>query len=180
MFNNLDKNQKILFIICISCMLLVVVFYFFSFIKFSSSSTSEDSLNFEANVFSENSNSEFSENNSPIVIYITGEVNSPGVFSLPKDSRIKDAIESAGGLTKSADISKINLAFVLSDGQKIYIPSEDDSSDTETISSDDGIAIVYDNYDESNFDKKININTATQTQLETLPRNRPFYRIKNN
>ena len=91
---------------------------------------------------------------------------------MPSDSRIKDAIESAGGLTDSADLSKINLAFIISDGQKIYIPNKNDPSDVKTISSDDGSAIISDNYTEtlaSSTSEKININTATQTQLETIP-----------
>ena len=174
MFNNLDKKQKIIFISCISGMLLIILFSFIKFFSiFSySDSANEISLSYENDVFIQNNSLESTVENFPIVIYITGEVNSPGVFSLPSDSRIKDAIESAGGLTDSADLSKINLAFIISDGQKIYIPNKNDPSDVKTISSDDGSAIISDNYTEtlsSSTSEKVNINTATQTQLETIP-----------
>ena len=58
-----------------------------------------------------------------IKIYITGEVNNPGVKELERGSRIEDAINIAGGLTPAANISKVNLAYQLEDGQKIYIPN---------------------------------------------------------
>lgn len=175
MFSNLDKKQKIIFISCISGMFLIILFYFIkTFNSFSySDSTNENFLSYENDVFIKNDSiEESSAEKSSIVIYITGEVNSPGVFSLPSNSRIKDAIESADGLTDSADLSNINLAFILSDGQKIYIPNKNDPSEVDTISSDDGLAIVSDNYTEDSASppiEKVNINNATQTQLETLP-----------
>ncbi|MDO8570167.1 MAG: SLBB domain-containing protein [Candidatus Daviesbacteria bacterium] len=61
-----------------------------------------------------------------IKVDVSGEVNNPGVYDLPRDARIEDAIKSAGGVTESADqryMSKtINLAQKVSDGMKIYIP----------------------------------------------------------
>ena len=57
-----------------------------------------------------------------IVLHIAGEVNEEGVIKLSKGARVIDAIEEAGGLTDTADISNVNLAYVLQDGEKIYIP----------------------------------------------------------
>lgn len=63
-----------------------------------------------------------------IKIHITGEVNNQGIIEINEGERIADAIEKAGGLTIKADVSKVNLAYVLEDGQKLYIPSIDDNN----------------------------------------------------
>ena len=54
-----------------------------------------------------------------IYVYVTGEVKVRGVVILDEGSRISDAIEASGGITENADISKINLVYVLSDGMKV-------------------------------------------------------------
>lgn len=124
-----------------------------------------------------------------ICIYITGEVNNTGVYYLNIGSRIIDAINLAGGFTSKANISKINLAFVLEDGMKVNIPSDDDlknNNDFEyiTMSSGDG-ANDYNNTNnetvssqESSKTDIVNINTATQTELETLPGIGPSLALK--
>ena len=48
-----------------------------------------------------------------IIIHIVGEVNKPGIVAIPSGSRISDAIAEAGGITELADISKVNLAYIL-------------------------------------------------------------------
>lgn len=128
-----------------------------------------------------------------IYVYVTGEVNNPGVVTLTDGCRIADAINAAGGTTSNADVSKVNLVFLLEDGMKINIPSGETlkkNPDFEyiTTGSGDGTnsaeADHYNSSYESNnklssstshatSDKKntstVNINTATQTELETLP-----------
>lgn len=101
-----------------------------------------------------------------IIIHITGEVNNEGIVKINSNSRLIDAIEAAGGLTENADISKINLAYIVSDGQKIYIPNVNDLIE-EYIDSEAGEGVIV---EDINSSKKtlININTATQTELETL------------
>lgn len=109
-----------------------------------------------------------------IVVHITGEVKNWGVLELPKNSRIADAIEKAGGLTEDADVNKINLAFVLEDGMKIRIPSKSESNE---YAEDDYISkaggentiVSYGNSVNTKKSSIVNINTATQTELETLP-----------
>jgi len=118
-----------------------------------------------------------------IYVYITGEVAVPGVVVLSENSRIIDAINKAGGTTNKANVSKVNLAYVLKDGMKINIPNDSDLKENSnfeyiTMSSGDG---KNDNVFEStsskpiaesngfNNIKTVNINTATQTELETLP-----------
>lgn len=78
-----------------------------------------------------------------------------------------------GGFTQDANISSINLAYKLDDGQKVYIPYIGENSIRDNyISSSPGESIILDeNYDskEINDIDLININTATQTELETIP-----------
>ena len=105
------------------------------------------------------------EETNKIKIHILGQVNYNGILELEEGSRIDDAIKKAGGITDQADITKINLAYKLSDGQKLYIPSITDE-ETEYILENEKI------------EEKININTATQTELETLPGVGPSLALK--
>ena len=103
--------------------------------------------------------------NEEIIIHITGEVESQGIVKIKKDSRIADVIEKAGGVTAEADLSKINLAYQVKDGQKIYIPNINDKDAQEYITEEAGINVIIEDKENGS---KVNINTATQTELETL------------
>ena len=59
-----------------------------------------------------------------VVVDVAGAVVSPSVVRLDDGARVEDAITAAGGLADNADVSSINRAAVLHDGEKIYIPSE--------------------------------------------------------
>ena len=61
-----------------------------------------------------------------IIVHVTGEVKKEGIVYLEKGARVIDAIEKAGGETKEADLSQINLAYELQDGQKIYVPNKEE------------------------------------------------------
>lgn len=116
------------------------------------------------------SDDEHHKDTEEIYIHIIGEVQNPGVITLPKGSRIADAIEKAGGITESADVSKINLVYILSDGQKLKIPSiYDEKNDQENyiITSTEG-NIIHGETNGKEIKGKININTASQTELETI------------
>lgn len=124
---------------------------------------------------------EENNNSNDICIYITGEVNNVGVYYLEEGSRIIDAINLAGGTTNKANISKINLAFVLEDGMKINIPNDNDLKNNPnfefiTKASGDGTNDAAKDSNEETVSKEtsnkidvVNINTASQTELETLP-----------
>lgn len=107
-----------------------------------------------------------------IVIYITGAVKNEGIYDMKKNSRIADSIEKAGGLTEEANIENINLAYILEDGMKIHIPKKNENFNeiedhTNAYLSKENT--ISENSKNTNNDEKININTATQTELETLP-----------
>lgn len=93
-----------------------------------------------------------------ISVDISGAVNNPGVYKLSEGARAEEAIASAGGFAETANqeyISKyLNMAQKITDGTKIYVPF-----DRETVTSVAG----------AETQAKVNINTATQAQLEQLP-----------
>ncbi len=105
------------------------------------------------------------DTNGKIVAEISGEVAKPGVYSLPRESRIEDLITESGGFTSEADMDyvdkRVNRAARLADGQKIYVPSK-----VENLAPPD----LQDNNTEIfGVDTKlININAASQSELETL------------
>lgn len=94
---------------------------------------------------------------STIKIHIVGEVKKPGIYEIEVGSRIDDLITKADGCTENADLNKINLAYEVSDGEKIYIPSIFDEENEYNVSSDN-----------ENTNKKININKASVEELQTI------------
>jgi competence protein ComEA len=92
-----------------------------------------------------------------ITIHINGEVVNPGIYQLPVGSRLVDAINAAGGLTNKTNADLLNLAQLLEDGTKHFIPGINlDSNDKS-----------QELFQENN--KKININTANIDELTSLP-----------
>ena len=118
-----------------------------------------------------NENSISNEDSDIIVVHIIGGVKNPGIVKLEENSRIEDAIEAAGGLTEDSDISDVNLAYVLEDGIKIRIPIIDDKKDEDNsyITEDSGEGVIMEDNSDSSLSSLVNINKATQTELETLP-----------
>lgn len=114
-----------------------------------------------------------------IIVHISGEVISPGVISLEEGARIVDAINMVDGVTEEADLSKVNLAYVLEDAQKIYIPNINEKEEKEIVENmEDGVVIrgsgMSDENNSSsgnnskNENVKININTANVKELQKL------------
>lgn len=106
-----------------------------------------------------------------ITIDISGAVKSPGVYHFEKDSRVEDAIRQAGGFADTAHkqfVSKsLNLATKLSDGQKIYIPFEGEIASVAPVAVLGAISTTTSN-PAAQTGSKINLNTATQSELESL------------
>lgn len=113
--------------------------------------------------FDNNINEKISEIDK-IKIHISGEVQMQGIIEINEGDRIADAIEEAGGITEKADLTKVNLAYVLEDGQKLYIPSVDDQNFVE-IQEESGENIIV-NLD--NNSSKINVNNASETELQKI------------
>ena len=103
-----------------------------------------------------------------IVVHITGEVKKEGVVYLKEGARVIDAIEKAGGETKEADLSQVNLAYILQDGQKIYIPNKNEKN-SEYITENIGNNVEENSTSTREEGKKVNINTASIEELDQLP-----------
>ncbi len=93
------------------------------------------------------------EENIIVGVHVKGAVKNPGYYELSYGTRIKDAIESAGGANKEADIEKINLAQKLRDGEEIIVPYKEIENKTPEEKVSEG---------------KININVASSEQLCSL------------
>lgn len=102
-----------------------------------------------------------------VKVDVAGAVNSPGVFTLSKESRIEDAVRLAGGFNANVDkkfvAAKLNLSQKVVDGQKIYIPFEGDPTSLgfagQAPQQVAGVSSMG----------KIGVNSADQSLLETLP-----------
>ncbi|MEP6842693.1 MAG: helix-hairpin-helix domain-containing protein [Pseudolysinimonas sp.] len=93
-----------------------------------------------------------------IYVHILGQVNDPGLYSLRDGDRAVDVVAAAGGLTASADPAALNLARFLSDGEQIVVPAVG-----EALPASAAVA-------GTTIPGKVNINTADEPTLETLPR----------
>jgi competence protein ComEA len=101
----------------------------------------------------------------PMVVHVTGAVLDPGVYSLPSGSRVKDAVEAAGGLSPDAAGNGVNLAAFLEDGERIYIPAV-----TSTLSAGSTDLSIDRAGEIAGIPSTlININTAPLLELESLP-----------
>lgn len=159
---NLNKNQKIILTIILILMLVFIGYY----IMKKTSNSEYISLEINENENTENTIIDEKIEEKDIIIHIAGAVKKQGIVKIKEGSRISDVIESAGGITEEADLSKINLAYTLQDGQKVYVPSVDDKENADTVTKEAGQKVIEE--DSTNKTKKININTASQTELETL------------
>lgn len=168
MLDNLTKKQKII-VIAIAGIVVIGIMYFI----YNKNQVKED-INIENEILVNNvSTNENNTNDDMVIIHITGSVKNPGIVKLKEESRIEDAIEAAGGLTENADITKVNLAYVVEDGTKIKIPSasEEDIGDEDIIDSKSGDNIIIEEnaVPSNNSTQTININKATEKEFETLP-----------
>ena len=93
-----------------------------------------------------------------IYVHILGEVNDPGLYALHDGDRAVDVVAAAGGLTPSADPAALNLARFLSDGEQIIVPAVGQSVPAPGVAGGGANG------------GKVNINTADEPTLETLPR----------
>ncbi|MCI8411526.1 MAG: hypothetical protein HFJ40_03645 [Clostridia bacterium] len=178
---NLNKKQKI--VLAILAIIITIAICYYVYAKDNvSNEVQDESLEIEEMTKDNNKDSKEEYSDTIIIVHVTGAVNNEGIVELKVNSRISDAIDKAGGLKEDANINKINLAYVLEDGMKIYVPSVNDKEDIqnnndnteEYIKKDDKVNISNnkdDNTSNTNSGKtlKVNINNATQTQLEELP-----------
>ena len=173
---DLNKRKKVIIILLI-IFIGILGYYIYNKnieeVVISESTTTENTENIEKAT---------EETKTKIVVHISGAVNKEGIVELEENSRVADAINKAEGLKEKADMKNINLAYKLEDGMKIYIQTEGEESEENQTNN---IVVNSNNQinqkeNSKNIEKstKININTANQTELETLPGIGPSTAIK--
>lgn len=165
MLDNLTKKQKII-------LSIIAIFIAIGIIYFINNKNQTNNIELDENILVSNqdTNQTSQDTEEIVIVHITGSVKNPGIVKLKEGSRIEDAIEAAGGLTENADISNVNLAYVLDDGIKIKIPNLDDEDigDEDVLSKDSGEGIIQEDEKKTNTNI-VNINKATENELSTLP-----------
>lgn len=167
---NFSKNQIYIIIIISMVVVCVISYYIFQRIQ----DTQYEEVNVNEILAQEDTKNVLREENivveeeNSIIIHIVGSVKKNGIIEAKEGDRVSDIISLAGGLTEEADISDVNLAYKVEDGQKIYIPSIKEKNVLgHYITTESGEGII----EQTELENKIvvNINTANQTELETLP-----------
>ena len=167
----INKKTKILLIILISIIAIAVGYYTYKNEKESQNFIEEQNLEIE-----ENKQEESSKETEKIIVHVSGAVQNEGVIELEENSRIADAIEKAGGFREDAYTKDVNLAYKLEDGMKIYIPTMEEKENEKTnvivesnIETENNNSSYSNASDGKNTNSKVNINTASKEELDTLP-----------
>ena len=185
--NNIKRKRKVMYIIMIinkkyktiGSIVLAIIVALGVFIKYSLGGKSDLNKNNDSDIFideeikdktttpgeNDSSHDNVTKNTSnykEIVVEIKGEVKNPNIYRLNENNIIQDLINKAGGLTESADISKINRAEKLQDHVSIVIPNKNDTNAQMTLGNSTSA-------NDSKGNTLININTASNAELESLP-----------
>lgn len=136
--------------------ILFTILSLYFLISYINGGSGELKKNDKESIFVDSNQETIETKNKEIVVEIKGEVVKPDIYTADEDSIIEDIIKKAGGLTQKADASKINRAELLKNHQLIVIPSIDDKNVAQANSTTDKQG-------------KININTATLEELDSLP-----------
>ncbi len=177
------RNRKIIFI---SALLLITITIITCILIFNKKTPIKKKKTNPLIVKKKTENKESTVKEETFKIDIKGEINNPGIYEMPKNSRIIDVINKAGGLTENANTTVINLSKKISDEMVIIIYSNDQVMDfkntkkeeetlidkchqKDDISLKNDACIEKDTTTTDNLNKQISINTATKEELMTLP-----------
>ncbi|QED48706.1 helix-hairpin-helix domain-containing protein [Cytobacillus dafuensis] len=162
---NFIKEHKLYFSLGIGALIIVIYFVFQPFeeqgIPFEEQ---EDFMKMEDESLVETAEVEISD--ETVIVDVKGAVMKPGVYEAEQNDRVIDLINMAGGLNETADEAKINFAMRVEDEMVIYIPKvgEDvEESGTELLVGASAAS------GQAKNDGKVNLNTANETELQTLP-----------
>ena len=102
-------------------------------------------------------------------VFLCGCIAKEGVYKLPEGSRLYEAVELAGGFTEDADEAYHNLARVIADGERVYIPSKKETESMNLKERIDDTASGRGTAADTSEKAKVNLNTATKEKLMELP-----------
>lgn len=104
-----------------------------------------------------------------IFVDICGAVTKPGVYRMPPDSRVYEAVEAAGGLLPEAAGNRVNQAQPLSDGQQIYVPTKEEAEKAGAVPAEGAFPETKAGENSPVSENgKVNLNTADAAALQTL------------
>jgi len=106
---------------------------------------------------------------STVRIHVSGHVQRPGVYTLPRGARGVDAIQAAGGLSKGAVLSDLNLASVLQDGERLVVPNTASSRPQADPPNPSRKRRPTAQKPKASATRPISLNRATLEQLDALP-----------
>lgn len=101
-----------------------------------------------------------------VVVHVAGAVRTPGVYELAASARVDDAIRAAGGGLGDAAIDALNLARVLTDGEQVYVPTEEEVAAGVVTGAGGASGLVAGATGSGGL---VNLNTATVADLDALP-----------
>ena len=107
----------------------------------------------------------------PIQVFINGEVNQPGVYTLPHDAILQDVLLLAGGFSADAYQDVVNLAQPLADGMQVHVPSQSETVNTVPVVTTPPLVLNLESGGGSaaNATGLVNLNLASKVELESLP-----------
>ena len=161
----LEQKHILLGIAIVVVVISIIGYYFYKNVY-----TKEEIIISEEQNTTEKTTKELKSSEEQIIIHIAGEIQNPGIIKTTEGARIADIIEKAGGLKEEADLTDINLAYPVEDGQKIIIPKQGEKKE-EYITEESGIkeeVTTTKPSQEANQTKTINLNKATKEELQTL------------
>ena len=103
-----------------------------------------------------------------VFVHVAGAVAAPGVYELPAGSRLQAAVDAAGGFAADAATDAVNLAQEATDGQQVVVPTQEEAASAAGAGSAGGTG-APEGASGAAAGGVVNINTATEAQLDTLP-----------
>ena len=104
-----------------------------------------------------------------VVVHVVGEVRRPGLQRLPVGARVSDAVDAAGGPAKEADLSRVNLARVLVDGEQVRVPAPGDPVEPGPVTGTGAAGGAGSGTGSGGAEGLVPLNTADLDRLDTLP-----------
>ena len=156
--------KKSIYIIIVFCMCLFCACSSGEEVRLEESESALEDARLETTALS-SSEASLSESQSTIFVHVCGKVNDPAVYEFENGARVVEAIEKAGGFMENAATDYLNLAKVLTDGEKIYVPDKEEALGLNPVNVDTAQGNVADAKDTNT---KVNINTASKEELLSL------------
>ncbi len=168
------KSNRILFVVFgIACLLLfsVLLHNFGGSLMNASDEVAEESVDVteRSSIETAQDTAESSENSGEIVVYVNGAIKKPGVYTVAAGTRVYQVLDRAGGFTEDADKSAVNLAAKVKDGQQISFPSCVETAQKSYKKGTRSSNNVSKRSGKSEVAGKVNLNSASQEEIESLP-----------